>query len=195
MKTKPIANTEIRQDDSLPSREQLAMIAASTPRKNPADAVRHALDVWREAGKVLANERIAMTQRPFAGIPLPPKFPATLRDFLRLAINTRTPADSMKRLRDYLRERNRIYLLAEKLESQEAATQGHAGTKKIARPTLEPDDEEQVERRAAVEIESMQNHGLTQMGWRRLALSYHTWWREKKSNQARISAKKRCQLT
>jgi len=195
MKTKQIANTEIRQDDSLPSREQLAMIAAGTHHKNPADAVRHALDIWREADKVLRNERTEMMQRPFAGIPSPQKFPATLREFLRLVINGRTPADKMKRLRDYLRERNRIYLHAEKFEHQEATTQGRAETKKIIPPTLEPDDEEQVERRAAEEIASMQNNSLTQMQWRRLALSYRTWWREKKSNQAQISARKRCQPT
>jgi hypothetical protein len=96
-------------------------------------------------------------------------------------------------LRDYLREQNRIYLLADKWERQEAATQGRAGTKKIAPPTLGPDDEELVESRAVEKIASMKNTGLTQMDWRRLALDYHRWWCEKKSNQARISAKKRRQ--
>jgi hypothetical protein len=193
MKTRPTTNTESRQDGSLPSREQLAMIAASTQRKNPADAVKHALEIWREADKILRDERAAQTQRPFAGIPLPPKFPATLRDFLRLIVNARTPADSIKRFRDFQRQQNRNWLYSQKSERQEVEMQGRTGTQKIAPPTLGPEDEELIERRTAADIESMQTEPFKKMKWLRLALLYNGWWRAVKSNKAKISAKKRLQ--
>jgi len=112
---------------------------------------------------------------------------------LRVIVRAKTPADSMKRFRDFQRQQNTNWLLADKMERQESAVQAHAGAKKIATPILSPGDKEQVERLAAADIESAHNSGLTQMRWRRLALSYGSWWRAKKSNQARISAKQRRQ--
>lgn len=87
------------KNDSLPEQYQLAMIAAATQRKNPADAVQHALALWQESGNALE----AFKWREFGAIPLPAKFPATLQDFHRLIVKGKTPADKEKSFRDFLK--------------------------------------------------------------------------------------------
>jgi len=191
MKTKPIANIENREDELLPSCEQLAVIAASTHRKNPADAVRHGIAIWREADKVLKETAEAKAQRDFADIPLPRKFPAKFRDFLGLVIRAKTPADSEKRLRDFYRDEHTRHLTGGKPERlNQPLTDWDAEKKKHV--VRRPDDTKIVEDHAAAQIGGWKTGGFnTKEQWLRLAKRYLNWWRSIKSSKAQDAANRR----
>ena len=122
------------QNDSVPSREQIAMIAAATKIQNPADAVQHALALWQESGNTLE----AFKWREFGSIPLPAKFPATLEDFYRQVVKGKTPADKAKSFRDFLKAH-----VAETIE----------------RSRLEKPDADEVERFALFHLQSWREGG------------------------------------
>lgn len=153
---------------SFPTREQLALIAAATQRANPTEAVQHALALWHEAGETL--EAVANN-----GVPLPPKFPATLDDFLRIVVAARTPADATKRLRDFYTEEHARPL--------------------IFRGEVSNEDFEQAGKKASYEIQGWKDGGFRDAKqWRSLASRYLLWWTIQKSVKAQASALKRGRL-
>ncbi len=97
MKSKPTADT-VKTADVIPTRDQLALMAAATQRKNPADAVKQAFAIWNEAG--VALEELKWCR--LGSISLPPQFPATLDDFLRLIVKGKNLAVRETSFRDFM---------------------------------------------------------------------------------------------
>jgi hypothetical protein len=111
------ATTESAQhtpSSAVPSPEMVALIAANLfkagTQHSVAGAVTNALMLYDEARTRLtgAMKLQAAYEREAAAwgdVPRPAKFPASLDDFLRLIVRAKTPADQMKRFRDFLRDR------------------------------------------------------------------------------------------
>lgn len=161
----------------LPSRSALMLTAAIVSQgatKRPADAVNYALRLWVEAGKTLQAEARANEQLGFEGISLPKKFPASLDDFLSLIVRARTPADSMKRLRDFFRDKTVADL----------KTGGFDGP-------VTPDDNAQVETAVEQDIKRLGDYGISKTKWGALAKHYYGWWARQKSAKSGAAAKKR----
>jgi hypothetical protein len=118
-------------------------------------------------------EKIAVEWPP--DLPKPPEFPATLKDFLRLIVNAKTPADCMQRLRQFLRER------------------GPRSSFWVDNPTpADKADTWVVSRIQAIREEDRKGGFFTdQWAWLKLASAYTYWWKEQKSIKASESAKKR----
>jgi len=126
-------------DIPLPTADTLALIAATVSKGidlEPRLAVDHALKLWKSAREKLAGdvkEPAPVPQEPApapkesAPVPkhvetiqttdggsLPPAFPATFDEFLRLVVNGKTLADSTKRFRDFLRSNSATEAEADK---------------------------------------------------------------------------------
>jgi hypothetical protein len=161
---------------SYPSQFELALLAAIVAQgnKKPLDAMCYAWDLWEEAGAALeygGPAAASLLKPPDAEIrkhwqakgEAPEKFPATLRDFLRLIVRARTPADSMKRLRDWFRHENATH------QAPEAA-----------------------DRITQIKAADQQGGYFTRFDdWRALAVGYKHWWSGQKSLKASQSAKKK----
>ena len=96
---------------------------------------------------------------------MPQMFPATLNDFLNLIVRAKTPADSMKRLRDFI-----LYEQAEN-------------------PDLYRDPADII-----AEMKAQDQEGgcfANFETWHSLASGYANWWNSQKSRKARESASKR----
>lgn len=110
-----------------------------------------------------------------AGLPKPDRFPATLKEFLRLIVKAKTPADCMPRLLRFLRE-------------------GYSSPPWRAREKSYTADEAEVkaydEMQAITEADKQGGY-FTKLQWLMLASEYRDWWRDLKSAQARESAAKR----
>jgi hypothetical protein len=133
-----------------------------------------------------------------ADLPKPKRFPATLKDFLSHIVNAKTPADSMRRLRQFLCERGP----RSSFWDLEAPPLGH-GFKPIQ--TLLPrslfGDEKPLtpaERYAwgisqilAIKDADKRGGYFTQDIWLGMGSAYRYWWKDQKSRKARESAKKR----
>jgi hypothetical protein len=159
------------QNDSVPTREQIAMIAAATQIQNPADAVRHALAIWQELETGNALE--AFKWREFGSIPLPTKFPATLEDFYRQVVKGKTPADKAKSFRDFLKAH-----IAETIE----------------RSRLEKPEADEVERFALFHLQSWHDGGCPgKQQWLVTARDYLAWHGHCVSKTNRENALKRTQ--
>jgi hypothetical protein len=107
-------STKPGADIPLPTADTLALIAANVSKGidlEPRLAVDYALKLWKNAREKLAGE--IKERAPVSNVDeniqksdggcLPPTFPATFDAFLRLVVNGKTPADSTKRFRDFLR--------------------------------------------------------------------------------------------
>jgi len=166
MKPKPTAATE-NTPDPLPTREQLAMIAAANQRKNSADAVQHALALWQES----VNTLEIFKWREFGSIPQPAKFPATLKDFLRLIVKGKEPCDREKSFRDFLKAH-----VAETIE----------------RSRLEKPDADEVERFGLFHLQAWRDGGCPgKRQWLATARDYLAWHRRCVSEVNRHNALKR----
>ncbi|MGO8837595.1 MAG: hypothetical protein ACLQAH_16490 [Limisphaerales bacterium] len=110
----PEPSTKPGADVPLPTVDTLALIAANVSKGidlEPRLAVDYAFKLWKNAREKLEgeikepapvpndNEKI---QKSDGGC-LPLTFPATFDAFLRMVVNGKTPADSTKRFRDFLR--------------------------------------------------------------------------------------------
>jgi len=157
------------QNESIPTREQLAMIAAATLRPNPTEAVQHALALWRESGNALE----AFKWREFGSIPMPENFPATLEDFHRLIVKGKTPADREKSFRDFL-----------KWQTANA----------IERGSLKSPHENEVENFAVNNLKAWRNGGCPgKQQWLVTARDYLQWHAQNISKTNRENALKRTQ--
>ncbi len=110
----PRPSTKPGADIPLPTADTLALIAANVSKGidlEPRLAVDYAFKLWKNAREKLAGEIKEPAQVPDDneniqkndGGCLPPAFPATFDAFLRLVVNSKTPAESTKRFRDFLR--------------------------------------------------------------------------------------------
>jgi hypothetical protein len=144
-----------------PSQETLTLAAALLHKRKPAEAVAYALRLWHEAGALLADAVHKEQAKELKGLSLPKAFPAALKDFLRLEVHGKTEADSIKRLRDFYRDRyTRL-------------------------------GEENLETCVANQIKGWKDGGFKDISyWKQLAAEYHPWWQSQISRQAKESAKK-----
>ncbi len=104
-----------RVQDLLPSVEVLASIAAVVGKgrlAGPEFAVSYALRLWKCARAALGEELGEAATDKFHSeiekelwdkLPPPPQDQPTFEQFLKLVVRAKTPADSTKRFRDYLR--------------------------------------------------------------------------------------------
>jgi hypothetical protein len=163
-----------------PTQFELAMLAATVSRgttQEPLEAVSYAWELWYESGGCVQHGGLAAwalyrsiedpavlrswRERGHA----PRKFPATLDDFLRLIVKAKTPADSMKKLRDFFRH------------------------EQAQRPQLYGDPAGRI-----AEIKAADRAGgyfADFKRWQSMACVYEIWWADQKSLKASNSAKKR----
>jgi len=156
----------------LPSHERLTLLACLTGRNKPSEAVKHALAVWREAHRLLAEENEAAEQRSLQGVPLPETFPATLDDFLARVVKGPTKAKRLERLRQFLQEQSGpddLYTVGSETESTASGNE-HKVTRMI---------------------QTYKENGISREEWRDRTRAYLTWWKYRKSASARRAASKR----
>lgn len=125
-------------------------------------------------------------------IPLPKKFPAKLKDFLRLVVCARTEADATKRLRDFYRDELRRWFGKPKLLDTFTAVEIQALR---AGGTVEwRCDTNEIEERAAAHVKGWKEAGFGKEGgqqkWEALARRYQSWWKEQLSAKRREAGKK-----
>ena len=164
-----------------PTQFELALLAAIVARgtsKPPLEVAAYAWQLWCDSGEVLRfdGEIVGLQLLRFAESPeaskswresgwCPSKFPATLDDFLRLIVRAKTPADSMKRLRDFFRCRH-----AE-----------HPNRYRDAADTI-----------AEIKAHDCEGGYFADFQmWRSKANAYGVWWMNQKSLKASQSAQKR----
>jgi len=110
----PEPSTKPGAEIPLPTADTLALIAANVSKGidlEPRLAVDYAFKLWKNAQEKLEGEIKERARVPndngniqkSDGCCLPPTFPATFDTFLRMVVNGKTPADSTKRFRDFLR--------------------------------------------------------------------------------------------
>jgi len=169
------------QNDPLPTREQLSMLAAATKLKQPAEAIQHGLLLWHEAGKALhqeTGERLASEK-----VSLPKKFPAKLDKFLTLVV--RGGGAGQPVLKRYFAESH--------LDSN------HAPAIEDFDGKITQKDYEELERNhlqdaynlAEGDIARLRANGFkTKAEWLSLALQYLKWRIEDKSRQKRAAGSK-----
>jgi hypothetical protein len=170
---------------SAPSQMELAQLAALVSQgKTAVDAVAYALELWRESIAALSRtwEEVGIysydisiakflrdaLEVPIKNLPKPDRFPATLDDFLRLIVRGKTPADSTKRMRDYLESR-------------------------IGYKPGKPTGEFTKGAFTLASIKDADNAGgfFTPDLWRLIGTGYMVWWKRHKSDAARAAARKR----
>jgi hypothetical protein len=161
-----------------PTQFELAMLAAIVTRgnKKPLESVDYAWNLWCDSGEVLQsggtaalfldralNDPAVKKSWQDAG-KMPARFPAKLDDFLNLIVRAKTPADSMKRLREFF--------------SHEQAEN----------PDLyrEPADRIAEMKARDREVGCFANF----KSWQIEACAYDIWWSGQKSKKARESASK-----
>jgi hypothetical protein len=163
-----------------PTQFELAMLAATVTRegKEPLAAVDYAWNLWCTSGEVIqrdgstaalileraCNDEAVRKSWRDEGV-MPKKFPATLNDFLRIIVRAKTPADSMKRLRDFFRH--------EQAEN----------------PDLYRDPADRIAEMKARDQDG--GYFADFNTWRSLTRIYEGWWRSQKSSKASESASKR----
>jgi hypothetical protein len=171
---------------NLPSPETLAVIAANFAKGvnlPPAAAVDYASSLWVESCRKLYEMRLIhecydSAARASADFPRPDKFPAKLDEFLRRVVCAKTPSDSTKRFRDFLRYRVERSYRPEHLK--EAAEE--LGKKEIER---------RMDNEVDLNMTRYQKRGiLYEASWLSLVGDYRNWWASQKSNSARTSAMK-----
>ncbi len=157
-------------------------MAAASHCKEPREAGRHALALWQEVDKALAE--LASANERLKDIPLPRKFPATLKDFLRLVVQAKTTTDGTKRLRDFYRsEQRQRYGKRELLDTftTEEVNQLAAGT-----PVLWRRDTKEIEDWAANQIKGWKEGGFrTESLWTNEARRYRLWWKDQLTTRRR----------
>lgn len=111
----PALSTKPDDEIPLPTAEALALIAANVSRSidlEPQLAVDYAYRLWINARANLREERKEyahiesyrqILDEQYRGIPSPDAYPANFDTFLRMVVKGKTPADSTKRFRDFLR--------------------------------------------------------------------------------------------
>lgn len=176
---------EVPEEDDLPSRKLLALLAALSRSKSAATAVKQGLAIWNEAGKALdslaADRKKRFRDAIFKDVPLPKKFPATLRSFLTLVVNARTEADATKRLRDFYQHTKHTIVLP--LKKSDAVNDG---SEMPARKNHDASDW------GVNAIGALKERGFpTKTDWVELAFPYLDWWKEHRSGTARESANAR----
>jgi hypothetical protein len=125
-------------------------------------------------------------------LPMPKKFPATLKDFLRMIVKARTEADGIARLRHYFRHQaTSRFRLLELL----SAKSGVPLVKPID-PLFKPSTEEEATNaaNASIQVIKQSDEGggfFDQNKWIAIGGHYRDWWGEKKSVIASSSARKR----
>lgn len=125
-------------------------------------------------GRLCADlKKIAVVWPP--ELPKPDKFPATLKDFFRLIVKAKTPADCMARFRQFLRIRGpRSGFWA----AQTPLTRAEADSWAVALiHTINEGDKKE--------------GYFNQSTWLGIGSSYKYWWKAQKSTKAREAAKKR----
>jgi hypothetical protein len=209
------SKTESRDAAALPSPEALALIAATIANggsEKPATAIAYAARLYEAACEhlewkiryraVRERETEAMNR-----IPQPDKFPAPFKDFLRLIVRGKTPADRTKRFRDYLRDQVKQECGGGKIEDYpkwaewaakkhlEETTPEELRDPKWAKMTKQQISEAMIdaviEKSVADQLADWQRYGLmNQDSWFRLAKQYACWWAGRRSDQARAAGKK-----
>ena len=138
-------------------------------------------------------------------LPMPNLFPAEKEDFVRLVIRAKTPADGMKRFREFLKG----YVQRLHYGSDPEPTRSNGETpsefherREIYREKeqrrqhdLEQIGAEEIQRRIQETVERQlakyDRDGIGQMHWESLAKEYACWWQSQRSEKARKSAKQK----
>ena len=112
-------------------------------------------------------------------LPLPVKFPATLKDFFNLIVKAKTPADCTCRLRQFL---------CEKMRPASLPRDAH-----WADNPLKDAERSELAIHEIQKINSGDKQGgyFTEEIWRGMGSAYRYWWAKQKSIKASESAKKR----
>ncbi len=197
-----------------PSPETLALIAANVAKGGslkPVEAIAYAAELYDEARAKLERamkyqDAAAHEADAWADFPQPEKYPAPFGDFLRLIVNAKTPADSTKRFREFLRHRWKRFcaggnieeypkwaewteqkLLAE-MKPEERQNPKWAGVteQQIAETLLQ----ENLEKKVLEDLEEHQRGVPDQYQWCLCAKDYRAWWASQRSAQAKAAAKK-----
>jgi hypothetical protein len=173
---------------TLPAPQDLALIAANVARGGdvpPQAAVGYAFELWMESCRRLESaidtqEYFASERRKIESIPHPDSFPATLDHFLTSIVKGRTPADSTKRFRDFLRHRVIPLVL---------------DGKSVEEPPVDAKEQEIVEKNLdelmAKYRRKVEDGGGIRLpaSWFSLAADYLSWWGSEKSATAKKTAK------
>ena len=196
-----------------PSPETLAMIAAALAKgltEKPATAIQYASDLYDAACARLEMKSRYLTARKneieaMSDIPRPKKFPATLNEFLSLIVSARTPADSMKRFRDYVRYQVENFITMGKPENYTEWFEWAAKKTFSEMTTEERHDpkwagmtdedigvakqEKIIDNQVASKMDENQCFN-SESAWLGMAKSYHHWWASCRSKKAQAAAKK-----
>lgn len=198
----------VKYDIELPPPLELAKIAAAVgPRDNYKEALRNAGKLYLEACQfhqefenATLKNRASMFVDWFAidfdphsifrpqseGLPSPKEFPAPLDEFLRLVVRAKTPADGVKRLRDYFGNEFQHLMAYMKLPegSRDRASKCYHNCHDFLSHYKEGQDEMDF---AVAQIERLKATGLDEDHWYALNDDYLAWWRQQKSTKARKS--------
>jgi hypothetical protein len=138
-------------------------------------------------------------------LPKPPSFPATLKHFLRLIVNAKTPKGGRDRFRQYLHEEGLPSNYCQPRKPEPIVRPGPDGkpTKYEPMETIVPGNrfgfkrpltEDERKARANVILQKIETedeqHGgfFNALEWLAMARHYKNWWSDKKSVKARQSA-------
>lgn len=196
MNQNPKTNEDPKPSDkprrwTLPTPETLAMIAATgirDPNESAMIAVDRAYGLWSasceklqvaEGTQAYYDQAAKFTE----GIPRPATFPATLAEFLALVVNAKTPADSTKRFRDFLRYR--ALRSCQHDRSVKAARDDKARKAQVEKLMAEYGEREVSQRFAQYKADGIQ----FETSWDFIAQDYQSWWQGEKSAKARKSAR------
>ena len=132
-------------------------------------------------------------------LPKPKQFPATLKDFLRLIVKAKTPADCTARLRRFFCERGprNFPWLVEKASLPPGAKPLEALLPRTAfGPTEKQLTQAERENWAASEFQAIKDGDrkggyFDELRWISMGSAYRYWWKAQKSMKARESAKRR----
>jgi hypothetical protein len=138
-------------------------------------------------------------------IPKPKSFPATLKDFLRMVVNTKSPSVREKRFRDYLQEEGFPSTYWEPRKPDPITRTDSKGRPSKYQPieTIVPEKAFDFKKPVTagerknfadevfqkIEMTDERAGGFfTEVMWLDMAIQYKNWWEDKKSAKARQSA-------
>lgn len=128
-------------------------------------------------------------------LPMPARFPATLRDFYRLVVKARTVADNQARFRKFLCLRG-FGIVPEGQQArarEEKAAALEAKGLRVKRGASFADQASKWATKRFEEINCRDKAGgfFNKRGWQETALAYLEWWKRDRSEQNSKNAKKR----
>ena len=201
---KPIPELAVYECDLPPPLELAKMADAIGPLDNYREALRNACKRYMEARqfhdefknatleeralmfddwKAAGFDALSAFSPELKGVLCPKRFPAPFDEFLSLVVGAKTPADCMKRLRDYLQNEFRHLVAYRELPagSKDRLLGCYRNCCYFLGLYRKGQDELDF---AAKQIERLRAGGLNEDQWDVFGCGYLAWWRQEKSKKA-----------